>query len=163
MADNHTFDIESCADLSEIDNAVNMAMKEISTRFDFKGSISKVVRADKKIELLADDDMKLKNVKDILENKLTRRNISLRFLDYQKEEHALGGNVKQEVLIKQGLSKEKAKEITTFIKESKLKVNTQIMDDKVRVSSPKIDTLQETMGLLKNKDLGIVLQFKNFR
>ena len=163
MADNHTFDIESTADLSEIDNAINMAMKEILTRFDFKGSISKIVRSDKKIEILADDDMKLKNVKDILETKLAKRNISIRFLDYQKEEHALGGNVKQAVLIKQGLSKEKAKEITTFVKESKLKVNTQIMDDKIRVSSPKIDTLQETMGLLKNKDLGIVLQFKNFR
>jgi hypothetical protein len=162
MAD-FSFDIVSEIDLAELDNAVNMAMKEIQNRFDFKGSISEIVRNDKSLNLLGDDDMKLRNVIDILESKLVKRNISLKFLDYQKIDQALGGNVKQEVIIKQGLSKEKAKEITTFIKTTKLKVNAQINDDKIRVSSAKKDSLQETMQALRAHDFGIELNFNNFR
>ncbi len=162
MAD-FSFDIVSEIDLAELDNAINMGMKEITTRFDFKGSISEIKRSDKTVNLLADDDMKLRNVIDILEGKLVKRNISLKFLDYQKIDTALGGNVKQDVIIKQGLSKEKAKELTTFIKTTKLKVNAQINDDKIRVSSAKKDALQETMSALRGHDFGIELSFNNFR
>lgn len=162
MAD-FSFDIVSEVDLSEMDNAVNMAMKEIANRFDFKGSISKISRSDKQLDLLADDEMKLRNVRDVLETKLAKREISLKFLDYQKEESSLGGHVKQVVLIKQGLSKEKAKEITTFIKQSRIKVNAQIQDTKIRVSSPKKDVLQEAIHALRGQDFGIVLQFENYR
>ena len=158
-----SFDIVSEVDLAEVDNAINMGMKEIQNCFDFKGSISNIERKDKEIDLLGDDDMKLRNVIDILETKLTKRNISLKFFDYQKEETALGGNVKQKVPIKQGLGKEKAKELTTFIKNSKIKVNAQINDDKIRVSSPKKDFLQDCMTALRGHDFGIVLQFNNFR
>ncbi len=162
MAD-FSFDIVSELDFAELDNAINLAMKEIQNRFDFKGSISNISRSNSELDLLSDDDMKLTNVKDILETKMAKRNISLKFLDYQKEEHALGGNVKQKVVIKQGLSKEKAKEITTFLKTTKIKVNAQINDDKIRVSSPKKDALQDAMSALRAHDFGIVLMFNNYR
>lgn len=162
-AGNFSFDITSEVDLNELDNAINMAMKEINNRFDFKGSVSKISRSNKEIEIISDDEMKLRNVKGILEGKMIKRDISPRFLDYQKSENSLGGNFRQIVLIKQGISKEKAKELNQFIKKSKLKVNTQINDDKIKVVSPKKDILQQAIQKLKNEDFGIELHFGNFR
>jgi cyclic-di-GMP-binding protein len=163
MAKDASFDIISEVDMAEMDNALNLVGKEIANRFDFKGSISKVTRNNNELSIVADDDMKLNSVHDILENKLIKRSIQIGFLDYQEPEHALGGNVKQTVLIKQGLDKDSAKKITKFIKNNKFKANAQIQDDKIRVSSAKRDTLQEIIKALKEEDFGVVLEFDNYR
>jgi cyclic-di-GMP-binding protein len=163
MSKDFSFDIVSELDMNEMDNAINMARKEIANRFDFKGSIAEINRTDNTIELLADNDIRIKNLLDIIENKMIKRDLHIKFLDPQKIQDSLGGNVKQTILIKQGLSKEKLKEINKFIKDNKLKVKTQIIDDKLKVFSPKKDELQETMKLLQNQDFEVVLQFDNYR
>ena len=163
MADNYSFDIVSDLDMNELDNAINMTLKEIANRFDFKGSKCSLTRSDKQLDLAADDDMKLRSLIEILETKMAKRLISIRFLDYQLAEAGLGGTMKQVILIKKGLSKEKAKEITTAVKNSKIKINAQIIDDKIRVISPKKDVLQEAIQFLKKEDFGIELQFSNYR
>lgn len=158
-----SFDIVSKVDLQEVDNAVNQAMMEIGTRFDFKGSISNVERNDKVLNLVSDDEFKLKNVIDIVEAKLVKRGVSLRFLDYSKVDSALGGNVKQTVTLKDGLDQEKAKSINKLIKDSKAKVQSQIQGDQLRVTSKSKDDLQAVMSYLKGQDLDIELQFENYR
>jgi uncharacterized protein YajQ (UPF0234 family) len=163
MAKDHSFDIVSKPNLQEIDNAISMAMKEITTRFDFKGSISKIEKEGDKIKLVSEDEFKLKNVANILQDKLVKRKVALKFFEYEKIEEALGGTVKQLVGIKQGIPQEKAKEITKLIKSSGLKVQTQIQGDQIRISAKKIDDLQATMQKLKAANLTIVLQFLNYR
>jgi uncharacterized protein YajQ (UPF0234 family) len=163
MAKDHSFDIVSKPNLQEIDNANSMAMKEITTRFDFKGSISKIEKEGDKIKLVSEDEFKLKNVANILQDKLVKRKVALKFFEYEKIEEALGGTVKQLVGIKQGIPQEKAKEITKLIKSSGLKVQTQIQGDQIRISAKKIDDLQATMQKLKAANLTIVLQFLNYR
>jgi len=163
MAKDHSFDIVSKPNLQEIDNAISMAMKEISTRFDFKGSISKIEKEGDKLKLVSEDEFKLKNVVNILQDKLVKRKVALKFLEYEKIEEALGGTVKQLVSIKQGIPQDKAKEITKLIKSSGLKVQTQIQGDQIRVSAKKIDDLQATMQKLKAANLPIELQFINYR
>jgi hypothetical protein len=163
MADNHSFDIVSKPDLQEIDNAIQMAMKEILTRFDFKGSISKIEKEGDKIKLLSEDNFKLKNVTNILEDKLTKRKVPLKFFEYGKAEEALGGHVKQLVTVKSGIPQERAKEINKRIKESGLKVQTQIQGDEIRVTAKKIDDLQAVIQNLKAADFPVVLQFVNYR
>lgn len=158
-----SFDIVSKVDLQEVDNAVNQAMMEIGTRFDFKGSISNVERNDKVLNLVSDDEFKLKNVIDIVEAKLVKRGVSLKFLDYSKLDSALGGNVKQTVTLKDGLDQEKAKSINKLIKDSKAKVQSQIQGDQLRVTSKSKDDLQAVMSYLKGQDLDIELQFENYR
>jgi len=163
MVLDHSFDIVSKPDQQEIDNAIQMAMKEIANRFDFKGSISKIEKDKDKIKLTADDEMKLKNVINILQDKLIKRKVPLKFFDYGKTEEALGGNMKQEVTIKQGIPQEKAKEINTLIKKSGLKVQSQIQGEEIRVFAKKIDDLQAVIQIIKAANLPIELQFANYR
>lgn len=163
MPQDHSFDIVSKPNLQELDNALQMATKELSTRFDFKGSISKITKEGEKVVLVSDDEFKLKNVVTILQDKLARRSLSLKFFEFGKIEVALGGNVKQQVTINQGISQEKAKELNKIIKEYGLKIQSQIQGDEIRVSSKKIDDLQTLIQKLKGLDFSLPLQFVNFR
>ena len=158
-----SFDIVSTVDMQEIDNAVNQTLKEIAQRYDFKGSKSQVTLEKDAIKVLADDDFRLKAIIDILQSKCIKRGVSVKALQYGKAEAATGGMVRQIITIQQGISKEKGKEINTFVKETKLKVQSQIQEDQVRVTGKNIDDLQEIIRLLKGKDLGVELQFVNFR
>ncbi|HEX8960436.1 MAG TPA: YajQ family cyclic di-GMP-binding protein [Geobacteraceae bacterium] len=158
-----SFDIVSKVEMQEVDNAVNQTVKEIGQRYDFKGSKSEVTLEKETIKVLADDDFRLKAIIDILQSKFIKRGISVKALQYGKAENASGGMVRQTITIQQGISKEKGKEIGAVIKETKLKVQSQIQDDQVRVTGKNIDDLQEVIRLLKGKDLGVELQFVNFR
>ncbi len=158
-----SFDIVSKVDMQEVDNAVNQAVKEIGQRYDFKGTTNEVELENDSLRILAADDYKLQAIKDILIGKLVRRNVSPKCFDYGKEEPASGGAVRVRAAIVQGISKEKGKEIVKAIKDSKLKVQAQIMEDQVRVSGKKIDDLQAVIQTLKGKDMGIELQFENMR
>ncbi|HTY13083.1 MAG TPA: YajQ family cyclic di-GMP-binding protein [Candidatus Omnitrophota bacterium] len=163
MADDHSFDIVSKINMQELDNAVNMAVKEISQRFDFKGSKTEI-KADKdKIVIVSDDDFKLRSVIDILQGKLVKRGISLKFLEYGVVEQALGGTVRQEAKLKQGIAQDQAKEINKKIKDMGVKVQSQIQGDQIRVSGKKLDDLQLVIQNLKKADLPIELQFTNYR
>jgi cyclic-di-GMP-binding protein len=158
-----SFDIVSKVEMQEVDNAVNQAVKEIAQRYDFKGSKSEVTLEKESIKVLADDDFRLKAIIDILQSKFIKRGISIKSLDYGKAEAASGGMIRQNIAIKQGIAKEKGKEICAIIKETKIKVQGQIQEDQVRVTGKNIDDLQEIIGLLKGKDLDVELQFINFR
>lgn len=163
MAQDHSFDIVSKPNMQELDNAVQMAVKELANRFDFKGSVSSIEKQDDKIVLVSEDDFKLKNVVNILQEKLARRQLSLKFFEFGKIETALGGTVKQIVKIKTGIEQEQAKEITKLIKASGLKVQAQIQGDSVRVIAKKIDDLQAVMQKVNAANLPIALQFDNYR
>ncbi|MDD2402111.1 MAG: YajQ family cyclic di-GMP-binding protein [Clostridia bacterium] len=164
MAKQNSFDIVSQVDIQEVDNAVNQTAKEISQRFDFKGSkVDVEVVNDDEIKITADDEYKLKSVIDILQGKLVKRGVSLKFLEYGKIEPASGGTVRQTITIKKGISSEKAKEIVATIKMMKLKVQAQIQDEQVRVSGKDRDDLQKVIGAIKEHDFAIELQFTNFR
>lgn len=159
-----SFDIVSKLELQEIDNAVNIAKKELSTRFDFKGSKSSIELSKEEITLVADEEFKLNQLKEILESKVTKRGISLLALDYQKVEDATLGTVRQKIKLKQGVDKESGKKIIQVIKDSKLKVQAQIMDDQVRVTAKKIDDLQEVIAMLRqNTNIQLPMQFVNMR
>jgi uncharacterized protein YajQ (UPF0234 family) len=149
--------------MQEVDNAVNLARKEIGQRFDFKGTHNEIDLEKEAIVILAADDYKLTAVVDILRGKLARRNVSPTCLEFGKKEPASHGAMRQRITLLQGIDKERGKEIVKVIKESKVKVQAQIMDDQVRVSGKKIDDLQEVIQLLKGQDFGIDLQFVNMR
>ena len=165
MAQGFSFDVVSKVDLQEVLNAVQQASKEIATRFDFRGSKSKVEWNEKELTLTmtSDDEGKLKSVKDILETRLVKRGVAVKSLDYQKVEPAAMGTVRQDVKIQQGIASEKAKEIVKAIKDRKLKVQAAIQGDQVRVSGRAKDDLQEVMTLLRAGDYGVPLQFTNYR
>lgn len=163
MAKENSFDIVSKTDYAEVTNALNQTAKEISQRFDFKGSKSAAELQGKDLVLSAEDETKLRNMNDILQSKLVKRGISLKALDYQKTEPAAGGTVRQLVKIQQGIPTEKAKEVVRFIKDAKYKVQASIQGETVRVSGKDRDTLQEVITALKNKDFGIDMQFDNYR
>ena len=165
MADEHSCDIISKVDLQEVLNSVQQAMKEISQRFDFKGSKSNVELNKDKHELtvISDDDQKLKTVLDVLQSKLIKRGISLKALQYGKIEQASGGTVRQLITLQQGIPVEKAKEIVKIIKETKMKVQAEIQKDQVRLKAKKIDDLQTIMKLLREKNLDIHIDFSNYR
>ena len=158
-----SFDIVSKVDLQEVDNAVNQTIKEVDQRYDFKGTQNDITLEKDAIVILAADDYKLQAIIDILKGKLVRRNLSPKCLDFQKKETASGGAVRQKIAIVQGIATDKGKELVKMIKDSKLKVQAQIMEDQVRVTGKKIDDLQEVIQLLKGKDVGIDLQFVNMR
>jgi uncharacterized protein YajQ (UPF0234 family) len=158
-----SFDIVSKVDIQEVDNAVNQTVKEIIQRYDFKGTKSEVALEKDAIRVLADDDFKLKAIVEILQAKFIKRGISVKALQYGKAESASGGMVRQIITIQQGISKEKGKEINAVVKESKLKVQSQIQEEQVRVTGKNIDDLQDLIRLLKGKELEIELQFVNFR
>ena len=158
-----SFDIVSKVDMQEVDNAVTQASKEISQRYDFKGSKSSITPEKDAVKVLADDDYKLKAVIDVLQSKFMKRNISIKALQYGKVEQASGGMVRQVISVQQGISKEKGKEIIAAIKESKLKVQAQIQDEQVRVTGKNRDDLQDAIQFLKGKDMDVEMQFTNFR
>ncbi|HMB14676.1 MAG TPA: YajQ family cyclic di-GMP-binding protein [Pelovirga sp.] len=158
-----SLDIVSKVDLQEVDNAVNQAIKEINQRYDFKGTVNELELEKDSLKILSADEYKLEAIKDILIGKLVRRGLSPKCFDYGKIEPASAGAVRVRIAIVQGISKEKGKEVVKLIKDTKLKVQAQIMEDQVRVTGKKIDDLQEVMQFLKGQDLGIELQFENMR
>jgi len=164
MPDN-SFDLVSKIDLAEVSNAVQQAVKEILTRYDLKDSKSTIElkEKDNKIELASQDEYKLKAVIEILQQKLVKRKVPLKGLEYGTVIAAAGSSVKQEVTLQQGIPIEKAREIVKKIKDSKLKVQASIQGDFVRVSGKDRDTLQSVIQLLRNTDFGIDTQFTNYR
>ena len=163
MAKENSFDIVSKVDYAEITNAINQTSKEVSQRFDFKGSRAAVELEDKDLVLSAEDETRLRNMNDILQSKLVKRSIPLKALTYEKTEPAAGGTVRQRVKIQQGIPGDKAKELVKFIKDGKFKVQASIQGDTVRVSGKDRDVLQEVIGALKKNDFGIDMQFDNYR
>ena len=166
MAKECSFDIVSEFDKQELVNAVDQVQREITTRFDLKDSNSKVeLEADKSITITTNDDMKLKNITDILQSKLVKRNLSIKILDPQNVESALGGNVRQVFNLKKGVSQELAKKIVADIKGSKLKVQPSIQGEQIRVTGKSKDDLQDVIKLIReNADkYDVPLQFQNYR
>jgi len=163
MAKEPSFDVVSEVNMQEVSNAINQTTKEISQRYDFKGSKSTIEKDDNNVKVVTEDEMRLSAIIDVLKSKFIKRGISIKNLEYGKVEDAAGGMVRQNIRIKQGIESDVAKKITKDIKDSKLKVQAQIQDDQVRVSGKKIDDLQSVIALLKEKDYGLELQFVNFR
>ncbi|AJP58547.1 YajQ family cyclic di-GMP-binding protein [Pandoraea vervacti] len=158
-----SFDVVSEANMIEVKNAVEQANKEISTRFDFKGSDSRVEHKEQEITLFADDNFKLDQVTQVLISKMAKRNVDVRFLDYGKIEKISGDKVKQVVKVKKGVEGDLAKKIVRIIKDSKMKVQASIQGDSVRVSGAKRDDLQSAMALLRKDVTDTPLDFNNFR
>ena len=163
MAQQNSFDIVSEVDRAEISNAINQTLKEVGQRFDFKGSHANVALEKEELVLTAEDETKLRNMNDILQQKLVRRGVPLKALSYGAVEPAAGGTVRQRAQIQQGIPQEKAKEIVKLIKDSKVKVQASIQGDTVRVTGKDRDTLQQVIATLKAKDFGINMQFTNYR
>jgi cyclic-di-GMP-binding protein len=163
MAQEFSFDIVSKTDQQEVANAVQQAQKELAQRFDFKGSKSSIELTAEEIILISDDEGKLRSVKDILESRLVKRQVSLKALEYDKLEDASMGTVRQRAKIVQGIETDKAKAIVKSIKDAKLKVQASIQADQVRVVGRSKDDLQRAMAVVKGGDFGIPLQFTNYR
>jgi uncharacterized protein YajQ (UPF0234 family) len=163
MAQQNSFDIVSQVDRAEVTNALQQTIKEVRQRFDFKGSTATVVLEKDELILSAEDETKLRNMNDILQQKLVRRGVPLKALSYGSVAPAAGGTVRQHAQIQQGIPQEKAKEVVKFIKDSKAKVQASIQGDVVRVSGKDRDTLQDIIAKLKGKDFGIDMQFSNYR
>ena len=158
-----SFDVVSTVDLQEVKNAIGQAMKEITTRFDLKGTNSNIELVGEELILTSGDDSKMKAVRDVLEGRLVKRNVPLKALTFGDVEKALGGTARQTVTMQKGIPTEKAREIVKIIKGSKLKVQAAIQADQVRVSGKSKDDLQTVMQILKSTDLGIDMQFTNRR
>jgi uncharacterized protein YajQ (UPF0234 family) len=160
-----SFDVVSRVDMQEVDNAVNQVKKEIGTRFDFRGSKTQVDldRKEGEIHLLTEDDMKLRAIKDMLIAKVVRRSIEPEALVFGPSEKAGGDMVRQTVTITNGIDMETARKVVKLVKDTKLKVQAAIQGDEVSVSGKKRDDLQEAIGALKEADLGMPLQFVNYR
>lgn len=158
-----SFDIVSELDIQEVDNAINQARKEVDGRYDFKGSHCEIQWDKKEITLLAEDDYKIEQMGSILQTKLHRRGIDIKAVKFEKIEPAGGKMLRQKVLLQQGIDREVAKEIIKTIKDSKLKVQPQIADDKLKVSAKSIDELQECIKLVRSGTFAVPLQFNNMR
>ena len=165
MAQDNSFDIVSKVDIQEVRNAIDQALKEVKQRFDLKDSKSEIelLQGDKEIQLASAAEYKLEAVKEILGQKLVKRGVSLKNLEYGKLEQAAGQSVRQKITLQQGIPGEKAKEIVRLVKDSKKKVQASIQGDTVRISGKDRDELQAIMALLRGKDLGVDLQFTNYR
>lgn len=164
MPADQSFDVVSKVDVQEVKNALDQASKEVGARFDLKNSKSTMVlEGQDTVQLASQDEYTLKAVIEILQQKLVKRGVSLKNLEYEKIEQATGSSVRQKIKLKQGVSSEIAKKIVAMIKDSKKKANGSIQGDTVRVTSKDRDTLQEIMGMLRGKDMGLDLQFTNFR
>ena len=163
MSKESSFDIVSKVDLSEVNNAIQTALKEIENRFDFKGSKSSISLEKEELVLISDDEFKLGQVKDILLGKLVKRDVPIKNLDYQKVEPAAGGTVRQRVKLVQGIDKENAKKINSIIKDAGLKVKTQVQDDQIRVTGKSRDELQQIIQAIRKADLAFDVQFINYR
>ncbi|MBI4651190.1 YajQ family cyclic di-GMP-binding protein [Candidatus Desantisbacteria bacterium] len=158
-----SFDIVSKIDLQEVNNAINQATKEIAQRFDFKGSKTAITLDKETINITTDDECRLKNVIDILENKFVKRSIPIKALQHGTILSSLGGTVKQSITIQQGIPKEKTKEIVKILKDLKLKIQTQIQNDQIRVTGRSKDDLQSVMKHLRESNLDVNMQFTNFK
>jgi uncharacterized protein YajQ (UPF0234 family) len=158
-----SFDVVSSVDLQEVKNAISQAMKEITTRFDLKGSGSDIQLQGEEITLSSADEFKLKAVRDVLEGRLVKRGVALKALTFGTIEKALGGTTRQKVSLQKGIPSEKAREIVKLLKGTKLKVQAAIQGDQVRVSGKNRDDLQAAIRALKDTDLGIDMQFTNYR
>jgi uncharacterized protein YajQ (UPF0234 family) len=158
-----SFDVVSEANVVEVRNAVDQANKEISTRFDFKGTDSRIEQKERELTAFADSEFQLNQVRDVLTAKLVKRNVDVRFLDIGKVEKIGGDKVKQLIKIKNGIETEAAKKIVRIIKDSKMKVQGSIQGDAVRVTGAKRDDLQATMALLRKEVADLPLEFNNFR
>jgi len=165
MAQASSFDVVSQVDLQEVDNALNQARKEISQRYDFKDSKSSLDfnQKEKQIVVISDDDFKLKSVIDILQSKLIKRSVPIKALKYGNPEPAANSTVRQTISLRVGIDKDDAKAIVKMIKDTKLKVQAQIMDDQVRVSGKNKDDLQQVIKMLRETDLPFAMQFVNYR
>lgn len=158
-----SFDVVSEVDKQEVRNAVEQTNKEVTNRFDFKGSDARIEQSDYALTIFADDEFKLSQVIDIMSTKLVKRGIDLKCLDYGKIEKVTGNKVKQLVTVKVGIESDLAKRLVKLIKDSKLKVQASVQGETVRVSGAKRDVLQETIALLRKTDWGFPLQYQNFR
>ncbi len=164
MAKEHSFDIVSDVDGQEVDNAISQAVKEITNRYDFKGSKSSIERtSDELITIISDDEYKLESVIDILKSKFIKRGLSQKSMEFGKIERASGGTVRQVITLVSGLSSERAKKITKLIRDSGLKVKAQIQNEQVRVTAKSIDDLQTVIQEIKQKDFDFPVQFVNMR
>jgi uncharacterized protein YajQ (UPF0234 family) len=165
MADTFSFDIVAKVDLQEVDNAINQARKEIGQRYDFKGSKSSLDLDQKEhqITIISDDDFKMKAVVDILQSKLIKRGVPLKALTYGAVEQASGGTVRQTIKLQNGIDKDNARIIVKMIKDTKLRVQSQIMEDQVRVSGKNKDDLQAVITMMRGADFKFAMQFINYR
>jgi uncharacterized protein YajQ (UPF0234 family) len=164
MAQDNSFDVASKVDMQEVRNAIDQAMKEIRQRFDLKDTRSEVnLEGNDTLQLASTNEYKLEAVKDILCQKLVKRGVSLKNLTYGKVEPAAGQSVRQKISLQQGIPVEKAKEIVRLVKDSKKKAQASIQGDTVRISSKDRDELQAIIAMLRGKDLGLELQFTNYR
>ncbi|VAX20146.1 UPF0234 protein Yitk [hydrothermal vent metagenome] len=165
MAKESSFDIVSQVKMPEVSNAVNQATTEIKQRYDFKGSKTEINLDQKEgaITILSDDEIKLKNVKDVLESKLIRRGISIKALNFGAVEKASGDMARQVIKLQQGIPMDNAREIVKLVKNMKIKVQASIQSDQVRVSGKKKDDLQQVMDMLKEQDMKINMEFINYR
>ena len=163
MASESSFDVVSRIDQQELDNALNQARKEVEGRFDFKNSKTSIESDGKKITVVSDDELKMKNVIDILQGKAIKRGIDIKAFDLGTVEPAAGGTVRQIITLRSGIPKEKSKELTEKIKSLKLKVNAQYQDEQLRVSGKDRDALQAVIAALKAMNFELPLQFVNYR
>ena len=158
-----SFDIVSKTDMPEVDNALANMIREMSQRYDFKGSHCSIERKDETLILLADDDLKLKQMHELLQGHLARRKIDVRVLDYKEPERAAGQSLRQTAVVKQGIDRETARKIVKTVKSAKLKVQTAIQGDELRVTGKKRDDLQAVIALVKGMGLDLPVQMVNFR
>ena len=163
MAAENSFDIVCKVDMQEVANALDQTRREVETRYDLKGTKNEVALDKNDIVVTTADDMKLKAVVDILQSKLHKRGVPLKALTYGDVQDAAGGTKKQKISLQQGIPIDKAKEIVRLIKDSKVKVQASINEDKVRVAGKNRDDLQKIIGMVKEKDLGIAVSFDNYR
>jgi hypothetical protein len=164
MASDNSFDVVSKVEIQEVKNAIDQASKEVHARFDLKDSKSKIdLEGADTIQLASQDEYKLKAVIEILSQKLVKRGVSLKNVEYEKIEPAANSSVRQKIKLKQGITGDSAKKIVAKVKDSKLKVQASIQGDTVRISGKDKDTLQQVMSLLRGGDYGVELQFTNFR
>ncbi|MGD0442612.1 MAG: YajQ family cyclic di-GMP-binding protein [Edaphobacter sp.] len=164
MASDNSFDVVSKVEIQEVKNAIDQASKEVHARFDLKDSKSKIeLEGTDAIQLASQDEYKLKAVIEILSQKLVKRGVSLKNVEYEKIEPAANSSVRQKIKLKQGITGDSAKKIVAKVKDSKLKVQASIQGDTVRISGKDKDTLQQVMAMLRGGDYGVELQFTNFR
>lgn len=163
MAQEFSFDVVCQVDANEVRNAVNLAQKEIGTRYDFKNSVSRITLEDDALVLLADNESRLRAVVELLEEKLVRRKVPLKALQYGKVDAALGGTVRQRVMLARGIPEEKARAMNKLLRRESKKIKVIIQGDSLRVASASKDELQAAMHLLREEDWGIPLQFTNYR
>ncbi len=158
-----SFDVVSEVDMQEVRNATDQANREISTRFDFKGSDARVEQTEARLTVYADEEFKVGQARDILQNKLAKRKVDLGCLQLGSVEKTAGGKARQEILVRQGIETELARRIVKLIKNTKRKVQASIHGDRVRVAGKKRDDLQEIIAMLRKQDFGLPLQYINFR